>query len=192
MLAEPIAVSMMVANALESLGVPYALRSPLASAVHGVLHATMDADFVADLRIDHVEALVRRLGRAFYIDEAVVRDAIHRRTSFNLIHFETMVEVDVFVAKSRPFDRAPLSRRQHHALTEEADALACITTAEDVVLSKLEWYQMSGCVSERQWRGVLGVLKVQGDRLDLNDLRRMAASLDVADLLRRALHETAE
>jgi hypothetical protein len=34
------------------------------------------------------------------------------------------------------------------------------------------------------------VLKVQGNRLDLDYLRRMAATLDVSDLLERALKET--
>jgi len=34
------------------------------------------------------------------------------------------------------------------------------------------------------------VLKVQGDRLDLDYLHRMAVTLDVTDLLERALKET--
>jgi hypothetical protein len=35
----------------------------------------------------------------------------------------------------------------------------------------------------------LGVLKVQGDRLDRDYMRRMAASLGIADLLARAFEE---
>ena len=35
----------------------------------------------------------------------------------------------------------------------------------------------------------LGVLKVQGDRLDRDYMRRMAAGLGVADLLSRAFEE---
>jgi len=44
-------------------------------------------------------------------------------------------------------------------------------------------------VSEQQWRDVLGVLKVQGDRLDYGYLRHWAVQLSVADLLERALSE---
>jgi hypothetical protein len=49
MLAEQIAVTMMVADALDALGVPYAIGGSFASAVHGVMRATMDADLVTDL-----------------------------------------------------------------------------------------------------------------------------------------------
>jgi hypothetical protein len=192
MLAEPIAVTMLVIEALEGLGVPYAIGGSLASAVHGVVRATMDADLVADLQMGDVEPLARTLGDAFYADQETMRDAVRRHTSFNLIHLETMFKVDVFVAKSRPFDQSQLSRRQLHLLSEESNARAYVTTAEDIILSKLEWYQMSGCVSDRQWRDVLGVLKVQGDRLDVDYVWRMAASLGVTELLARALEDAAE
>ena len=69
---------------------------------------------------------------------------------------------------------------------------AYITSAEDIVLAKLEWYRMGGEISDRQWRDVLGVLKVQGDRLDLDYLHRMAASLDLTELLARAREEATE
>jgi hypothetical protein len=191
-LAEPVAVTILVVNALEGLGVRYAIGGSLASAVHGVVRATMHADSVADLRSEHVEPLAQTLGDAFYADQQMMRDAIHRHASFNLIHLETMFKVDVFVARPRPFDRAQLSRRQLHVLSEESNARAYVTTAEDIVLSKLEWYRTGGCISDRQWRDVLGVLKVQADRLDLDYLNRMAASLDVTDLLTRALEEAAD
>ena len=65
-----------------------------------------------------------------------------------------------------------------------------ITTAEDTVLAKLEWYWLGGQASDRQWRDALGVLKVQGQRLDLAYMRHMAAGLGVQDLLERALEES--
>jgi hypothetical protein len=188
-LTEQIAVTLAVTDALEALGVPYVIGGSFASATHGVMRATMDADLVADLRVAHAEPLAWALGEAFYADAEMMRDAIRRRASFNVIHLETMFKVDVFTAKPRPFDRAQLSRRQRHQLSEEPERYVYIATAEDIVLAKLEWYRMGGEASDRQWRDVLGVLTLQGDRLDLDYLRRMAATLGVSDLLERAVKE---
>ena len=190
MLAEQIAVTMMVSDALDALGVRYAIGGSFASALHGVMRATMDADLVADLRLEHAELLAQALGDAFYADAEMMRDAVRRHRSFNIIHLETMFKVDVFVARPRAFDRSQLARRQLHLLSEDPERRAYVASAEDTVLSKLEWHRLSGEVSDRQWRDVLGVLKVQGDRLDRGYMCRMATELDVTDLLERAFQET--
>ncbi len=44
-------------------------------------------------------------------------------------------------------------------------------------------------ISDRQWRDVLGVMKVCAEELDLAYLRRWAGELAVSDLLERALQE---
>jgi hypothetical protein len=191
MLTEQIAVTLAVAETLEALRVPYAIGGSFASALHGVMRATMDADLVADLHTEQVEPLAGALGDAFYADVEMMRDAVLQHSAFNLIHLETMFKVDVFVAKPRAFDRSQLARRQLQMLSEDPERHAYVTSAEDIVLAKLEWYRQGGETSDRQWRDVLGVLKVQGERLDRKYMQRMAAELRVIDLLRRAFEEAA-
>ena len=190
-LAEPLAVTLRITGVFEDLGVVYAIGGSLASAVHGIGRATMDVDIVAELGLEDVPPLLRAVSDQFYVEEAAVRDAVLRHGSFNLIHLETMFKVDIFVAGTRSFDRAQLARRELYLLDDESRLHAYVATAEDTILAKLEWYRLGDGVSDRQWRDVLGVIEVQGDRLDRNYLRRMAATLDVADLLEQALGETA-
>lgn len=59
---EPIAVTLAVVDVLESLDVSYLVGGSLARAVQGVSRATMDADIVAELRLENAEPSVRRLG----------------------------------------------------------------------------------------------------------------------------------
>ena len=190
MLTEPLAVVCQVVDVLDDLGVPYAIGSSLASAVHGVMRATMDADLVADMRPEHAAPLVHALGSAFYADLEAIQAAIHHRASFNLIHLETMFKVDMFVAKSRPFERSQLARRGLETVSSDPERRLYIISAEDVVLAKLDWYRLGGGTSDRQWRDILGVLSVQGERLDRDYLQRMAKELKVSNLLQRAYQET--
>ena len=189
MLLEPAAVTLLVTETLEALGVPYLIGGSLASTIHGLVRTTQDTDLVADLRPEHVTPFVQRLGQDFYSDAEVIHEAIRRQSSFNLIHLKSMFKVDIFIIKQRPFDRSQFERRERQVVGDEPEHSAYVATAEDTILTKLEWYRLGGEVSERQWRDVLGILKVQGDRLDLIYLQRWATELKVADLWQKALAE---
>ena len=185
MTTEPVAVTLQVIDVLDELGVPYAIGGSLASAWHGFSRTTIDSDIIAVLQLIHVQPFVQALKDEFYVDEGAMRDAISRRSSFNLIHLRTMFKVDIFVPKSRPFDRAQLANRRLRVVAEDPDRTAFVMGAEDTVLAKLEWYQLGGETSERQWQDVVGIVKVQGNRLDWVYMRQQARGLEVDDLLER-------
>jgi hypothetical protein len=189
--AEPISVMLLVVKELEALGIPYFIGGSLASAIHGVFRATADVDIVADMRLQHAEPLTQALEPAFYVQADDIRDAIRGRSSFNLIHFETMFKVDIFVFKGRPFDKAQFERRASQIVVTDSEHAAYFASAEDTVLAKLEWYRMGGEVSDRQWNDILGILKAQAATLDIAYLRRWVSSLGVADLLGRAFKDAA-
>ncbi len=172
--------------AFEQLGIPYHIGGSVVSSVYGFPRATFDVDLVADLKLEHVRPLVKRLEAEYYIDEDMVRDAVRRRSSFNAMYLDTMLKVDVFVLKSRAFDQEELRRVQQQVLVEGSRTFY-MASPEDLLLNKLEWYRMGGEVSDRQWNDILGVLKVQGTALDMDYLQRWAADLKVTDLLERAL-----
>ncbi len=192
MVSEPIAVTLQVIDALEALNVSYLIGGSFATAIYGVARMTADADLVADLRSEHVDPLARVLGADFYLDVESMHDAIRHRSSFSLIHLKTMFKVDVFIPKQRPYSRIQLERRVRQPLSAESDQMAYISSAEDNILSKLEWYRLGHEVSDRQWHDILGVLKAQAGRLDLAYLRQWAAVLNVADLLEKVLNEMRE
>ena len=191
MQGESTRVTLLVAQTLERLGIPYAVGGSLASSLHGVMRSTLDVDIVADMRLEHIQPLVAALSKEFYADDEMMKDAIEHRSSFNLIHYETAFKVDIFIHKARAFDQMQLERRRTSVIATDPEESVYVTSPEDVILSKLEWYRMGGEVSDRQWRDILGVLKTRAGELDLEYLRKWAYELKVTDLLERALKESA-
>ena len=189
MLSEPIQVTLLVTKVFDQINIPYLVGGSLASAVHGVVRATLDADIIADINQEQVNELIKQLQAAFYIDEEMVRNAIKERGSFNIIHLDTMFKVDIFLLKKRAFDQNQMERRVLQTLGPEQAEKAYVSTVEDIILAKLEWFRSGGEISDRQWRDILGVLQIQWDRINFSDLQKWAKSLGVSDLLERARNE---
>jgi hypothetical protein len=191
MQSEATRVTLLVTQVLETLHVPYAVGGSLASSLHGVMRSTLDVDILADMRLEHIHPIVGALSKEFYADEEMMRDAIQRESSFNLIHYETAFKVDIFIRKARAFDQMQLERRRKSIITTDPKQSVYVTSPEDVILAKLEWYRMGGEASDRQWRDILGVLKIRAGEIDTGYLRKWAKELKVSDLLERALNQAA-
>ncbi len=187
---KPFEITFLVIDTFEKLNVPYFIGGSLASALHGTARSTLDADLVANLHLEQVDQFVEMLHQDFYVDDEMIRDAIQHQSSFNVIHLDTAFKVDVFIVKTAHYNQEQFQRRRLQVVGDEPARRAYVATAEDIILAKLDWYRQGGEVSDRQWRDILGVLKVQAGHLDLNDLHKWAFELGVADLLQKAIKES--
>lgn len=185
---DPVAVALDVGARLDRLGVDWVIGGSIASSVHGEPRATQDVDIVVALRARHVKPLVRALGRDYYVDTDALRAAVKEAGSFNAIHLASAIKADLFVAGDDAFEAERLANRLR---VETPSGVLYVDTAEHTMLRKLEWYRRGGEVSERQWRDVQAIVRIQGDRLDRERLRLWAARLGVADLLQRVTDHAA-
>ena len=184
---DPIAVALAVTRVFDALGIVHTIGGSIASSIAGEPRSTLDIDIVAALRDTDVPALVTALSPDFYVSEKALRRAVRDRSSANLIHQATQVKVDIFVAGGTPLDEQQLRRRR--AVEISPGRSLHVHPPEDILLQKLHWYRKGGETSDRQWRDILGIIRVQGPRLDRDYLTLNAPLLDVADLLARALCE---
>jgi len=187
--SEPQRVLIEITGVLDRLGIPYAVGGSVAAGMHGIARSTFDIDILVALTAHSAQQLAAALRGTFYVPEQSMHDALAAHSCFNVIHLALSMKVDFFVAGGSPLDLPELARRLRIAPFEGAAHEVCFATAEDMVVRKLEWFRRGGSRSERQWNDVLGILRVQTGRLDMDGMRRSAASLAVGDLLARALAE---
>ncbi len=183
---EVIDVTLQVVDVFEELGLPYLVGGSLASSLHGIPRATQDVDIVVQLSLGDVKPLVQALEATFYIDADMIKEAIRARSSCNIIHLATMFKVDLFILKDEPLARHEMARRQRFLLPGLGERSLVVASAEDIILQKLIWYRLGNQISERQWKDVLGVLKVRQGALDRDYLDQMAKANGLSDLLLEA------
>ena len=185
-LADPIAVAVRVGGALDALGVRHTIGGSIAASFAGEPRSTIDIDFVVALDRAQVAPLVAALPDFYVAEEALYR-AVESRGTANLIHQDSQIKVDFFMAGGTPLDDQQIARRLR--LEIRPGQVIYIHPPEDVLLQKLRWYRIGGEVSDRQWRDIMGIIRTQQARLDRGYLAANAPILGVDRELERALRE---
>lgn len=182
-LNDPFAALRDLIPVLEELTIPYLVGGSFASGIHGEFRATQDIDILADFRGADVPEFICRTSPGFFVDDVSAPQAVAEARSFNIIHRATAFKVDIFT-RVEAFEECQLAR----TVAVEAYGAGLkvnVASAEDCILSKLRWYKMGGCTSERQWNDLLGVMHLQRERLDDAYLEKWAEKLGLANLLDR-------
>jgi hypothetical protein len=186
MVEDPISLAKAIATILERLNIPYYVGGSLASSLLGEPRYSEDLDMVIAIASEQRESLIQEFERPFYISEAAVDDALSGRCfSFNVISLASAEKVDLFVSQPDAFSTSKMARRIRYPLDNGGSLWVC--SPEDMILQKLIWGRRSN--SQKQWRDVLGVLKVQGEKLDYGYLAEWADRLGILAALEQAMTE---
>ncbi len=160
---------------LDAAQIRYMVAGSFASSFHAEPRTTNDLDIV--IEVDST-ALNRLLGSIdldrYYVSDEAAHDALQRQSSFNLIDIKAGWKADLIVRRDRRFSHIEFERRIRVTLYERD---VFVASAEDTVLSKLEWAAKGG--SDRQVRDAAAILRARTS-LDHVYLNRWAQELGVS------------
>jgi len=172
----------------DDIGVRYVLGGSMAAAMIGEPRSTVDVDVAISVDAVQVSELLARLSDDYYLPREAAAEALSSGGSFNVVDTASSLKAHLFVLGDGVLDRRQIERRVRLDVDGFADGL-WVTAPEDQVLRKLDWYRRGDERSDRQWRDVLAILRVQGTALDLHDLREVADEVGLTALVDRALSE---
>ena len=164
----------------EQVGVVYYITGGVAATAYGDPRTTRDLDVVLNMSRAEIGPLVTALETAgFYVPgvEDVVSGGMR---TLQIIHQETVLQADLVMSGTEAWDVIQFERRR-------LEGGLYFISPEDIILNKLRWRWRSQ--SEKQWRDVMGVLKVQGERLDFEYLWEWAGKLGLSEDLERVCGE---
>ena len=182
---DPIGIALRVAAAVESAGGRYFVGGSVATSLHGDPRSTNDIDFIVSLPLGRVDAFIAALGVDFELDRDMLRDALRQARCANGFYLPVLTKIDIFGLGADPFDEAEFARRAAVVVGSAGETLV-VKSPEDSVLRKLLWYRDGGEVSDRQWRDIVSVLRVNVGRLDLRYLLEWAERLQCRELYAKA------
>lgn len=174
----PEAFLALVLKRLGAAEIPCFVTGALGSSFHGRVRATNDFDLVIDPAPAQLGRFVKRLDRTIRVELEEARAAFRTGEAFPLIDRQSCWKIDLFPRRDRPFSLAEFARCRAVELLGQS---VRIVSAEDAVLSGLEWTRRTG--TARQTEDAAGILRVQEGRLDEEYLQTWSAALDLeADL----------
>jgi hypothetical protein len=122
----------------DSNQIPYMLSGSVAMSLYVEPRFTRDYDFVVHLRDKNIDDLLEYFKEGYYCSEEAVRDAMKRKSMFNIIDQKSGYKADFVILKNELFRQTEFERRQQLKFLEMN---INIVSREDLLLSKIIWIQ---------------------------------------------------
>jgi len=173
-----------VCETFERLGIKYLITGSQATIVYGEPRFTNDIDVVASLNSVNLDAFVQSFpADEYYLSATAAREAIDCAGTFNVLHPASGLKIDVIIPRHSPYEVGRFERAR--AIQVEPDFAAMFSSPEDVIIKKLEFFNIGG--SDKHLRDIAGVLRVSGDQLDHAFIEKVAAHFGLTDIWNKTL-----
>ncbi|MGL5065238.1 MAG: hypothetical protein ACRC62_35155 [Microcoleus sp.] len=182
---DSIALAEQLHRIFASLGISYYITGGVAAIAYGEPRTTRDLDAVIEIASSSIDSLVQALEEEGFYVPGVEDVRCGRMQTLGVTHIASISRADLVIAGTGELERLKFDRRRAVEMPE--GGMLYFASPEDVVLAKLVWGR--GSQSEKQWRDVLGILKVQAESLDGGYLTEWAERLGIIDALMQAMTE---
>src|SRR4030066_637205 len=132
-----------IAKVLDELKIPYYVSGGYAVSIYGRPRFTADLDIIIKMSLTQSGVFAKRMIILFptgYVDKNQIDNALKNFGEFNIIDPETGLKIDFFIPKQSDFEKSCFERSK----TEDVGYKVKFNSPENLIISKLLWYQDSG------------------------------------------------
>jgi hypothetical protein len=122
----------------ERFNIPYMLSGSVAMSIYTIPRHTKDFDFVVHLNTADAGVVADYFKEGYYCNEEAVAEAIHHKSMFNIIDYQSGYKADFIVLKTEKYRQEEFHRRK---LVDFMDMKIYLVSAEDLLISKIAWIQ---------------------------------------------------
>jgi len=172
------------------LHIPFMVGGSFPSSAWGQPRQTNDLDIALLMTAQDAARLHEVTRGSFMGSEAGMLEALESKepfASFQLLHFEETFKIDFFVLAPDEYVVGALARARPYEIAPGKPFP--FTSPEDIVLTKLRWFELGNRISDKQWNDIVQILEIQRGHLDYSYLDKWSQWFGVVDLLHDALSQ---
>ncbi len=143
-----------IVGILENEDIPYMVVGGFALSYYNRARTTDDIDINIQVYPNQLEKIVKYFPEWMPSLQAF-RESAERGIVFNLFDFDTGVKMDFMVYQDSDYNWTAFERRK---AVDYMGVKCCVSSAEDLVISKLIWYNLSK--SEKQWADLVYLMTI--------------------------------
>ena len=168
---------------LDEHKIDYAVSGSVAGLFYGAERSTVDVDMGIASTPEAIFQFADALDQnEFYVSREMIAEAIALQDSFNVLHYESPIKLDLFVLGGGLLDRRLIS---HRVRFESRYGPIWVSSPVDIAVRKLWWFEKADRTSHRQWDDIVALLR--GGHVDLAEFGELARAVGLTETASAAI-----